>query len=209
MKKSLVELGIGKTSGIKEIHFNMIQQKVVRFSNTENVYQATLREIENDFIFDKNIIELYSDNLQKTRQAFQKQILNHINKNTRILEIGTTPLLEESNFFALEHISTLHSTREVVFNELGKTIYTLIIVEINKNQPFYQSLLDKILENASLPRFIYFLHEEDRPIISPNLRIDDFHLQPMINVIDYLSFWEMNSNDMEWIYRKHLYWIMI
>lgn len=187
----------------------MLQSKIVRFSSIENVFQSTIRDIKESFIFDQNTIEIYSDNLQKTRRAFQEEILNNISKNTRILEIGTTPICEESNFFSLEHIYSLHSTREVFFNELGKTIYTLIIVEIDKNHPFHQSIIDRILQDASMPRFIYFLHGEDKPLVLPNLQMDDSIVQSMLNVIHYLSFWGIDSDDMELIYRKHLYWIMI
>lgn len=56
----------------------MLQSKIVRFSSIENVFQSTIRDIKESFIFDQNTIEIYSDNLQKTRRAFQEEILKRV-----------------------------------------------------------------------------------------------------------------------------------
>lgn len=187
----------------------MLRQKVVRFSHIGHVFQATFREIEEEFIFDQNIVEIFSEELKEARQAFKEEILKHVNGNIKILEIGTTPLSKNSEFYSWNYLNSLQSTREVFFNELEKPIYELIIVDLNEYQPSEQFVVERILQSAFMLRCIYFLHEGSRPIILPKLGTTETSLHAMVNVIDSLSICGKETYYMELIYQKQLYWLMV
>lgn len=191
--------------------FQGTQLKTVPFFKAKAVFQTTMREVSEPFIFEKNIIEIFSENAEDLEKAVKEKLwyLSRNQKEKEILEIGPKQLFKSSLYMPIEDLYSVEDKPYGKLNEISDADVQVVVVYSEELLDAHGvALLSDIAHSSNELRLILFLTIGSRPSILPILNFVQVHGQPIINVIDYKKYYDKDVNIIEGIYKSILFNLM-
>lgn len=191
--------------------FQGTQLKTVPFFKAKAVFQTTMREVSEPFIFEKNIIEIFSENAKDLEKAVKEKLwyLRRNQKEKEILEIGPKQLFKSSIYMPIDDLYSVEDKPYGKLNEISDADVQVVVVYSEELLDAHGvALLSDIAHSSNELRLILFLTIGSRPSILPILNFTQVHGQPIINVIDFKKYYEKDVRIIEDIYKSIMFNLM-